>query len=74
MKLSELNPVIESKKVLTINCPCLTGHRIPLPIGEGSNEWTMKGTLENLTLDPSIETGCWSGWIKNGKVVSVSSK
>jgi hypothetical protein len=69
MKLEELHPVIESKKILVIDCPCGTGHRIPLPIGEGKDEWTMKGKLENLSLEPSIEVGCWSGFIKDGKVV-----
>lgn len=70
MKLADLHPVLESKRVLVIDCPCGAGHRLPLPIGKDLNEWQMTGTLDNLTLTPSIETSCSTFLIRNGRVVT----
>jgi hypothetical protein len=33
----------------------------------GPSRWAVSGTgLHDLTTDPSIDCGCWHGWIRNG--------
>lgn len=33
----------------------------------GPSRWAVSGTgLHDLTTDPSVDCGCWHGWIKNG--------
>ena len=37
--------------------------------GKTHPRWEVSGTgLSNLTLSPSVDTGCWHGWVKNGQV------
>lgn len=39
------------------------------PEADPNPRWTMTGTgLEDLTLSPSVNAGCWHGWIQNGEV------
>jgi hypothetical protein len=70
MKLSELNPKIESVRVLVFDCPCGGGHKLRIPIGSEKDQWEMTGKLETLTLRPSIEAGCWHGFVTNGEIVT----
>ena len=35
--------------------------------GGGPSRWAVSGTcLDDLTTDPSVDCGCWHGWIRNG--------
>ena len=74
MKLSELNAAIETHKVLVMDCPCGGKHKLRLPIGAEKHEWSATGDIKNLTLKPSIISDCWEGLIKNGEVLTVSTK
>lgn len=36
----------------------------------GPSRWTVSGTgLHDLTVNPSVDCGCWHGWIKNGDTI-----
>jgi Family of unknown function (DUF6527) len=70
MKLSDLNPAIETYKVLVLDCPCGGKHKLRLPLGPGRHEWTAIGDLANLSLKPTIMCDCWEGLITDGKVIT----
>lgn len=48
------------------------GRGVPKEEVPGPGRWTVSGSsLEDLTLSPSINvSGCWHGWVRNGRVVS----
>jgi hypothetical protein len=52
------------------------GRSVPEDQGSKNREgqpsrWTASGTgYMDLTLSPSIDTGCWHGWVKNGEVTN----
>ncbi len=61
-------------------CPCGSGHMqlvwFANPIGGGppfiARGWRRSGeTLETLTLEPSIATGCWHGYVRGGRTETV---
>lgn len=65
--------------VLTFDCPCgkcagklrvPTTHAAPEthPIGM---RWQASGEFPNLTILPSVDAGCWHGFITNGEVSTV---
>lgn len=74
MRLLDLNPTIKEPGVLVFDCPCnKCGGRVRVPLLPNTNDrgqgWTHTGCLDNLTLTPSVNAGCWHGWIKDGSVV-----
>lgn len=64
------------------NCPCGSGHKLHIPIGDEARGWIASGAgLADLTLIPSIavsggkgdgsSTECWHGFVTNGEVRTV---
>lgn len=47
------------------NCACKTR-----PFDPAHHCWTVTGTPPNLTASPSIDTGTWHGWLRNGVLTS----
>jgi hypothetical protein len=70
MKLANLNPKIEERKVLVCDCPCGGKHKLRLTLGTDRDEWTATGQLSDLTVKPSIVCDCWRGFITNGEIVT----
>ncbi len=75
MILAELDPVINANNVLIFDCPNCRDHRIRVPLSPtgkklegGPLGWGYTGDLSNLTLDPSVNAGCWHGHIENGVI------
>lgn len=73
MRLSSLDPKLSDNKVLRFDCPKCSQpginncHAVRVPL-EGSH-WTYSGEFpETLTVMPSIDIGCWHGFISNGDV------
>lgn len=77
MKLTDLEPKL-TETTLYFKCPACGEHKIAIPIGPGSvfpgKPWSVTGTLENLTVHPSIDAKTppchWHGWIRNGEMVN----
>jgi uncharacterized protein DUF6527 len=74
MLLSELEPKLTSD-VLTFDCPVCKGedsHRIRVPLKPRVDHtglaWDHSGDLENMTLHPSVNAGCWHGHVTNGEI------
>jgi uncharacterized protein DUF6527 len=47
--------------------------RVPLKPGEPNQNgaiWNVTGEYPNLTLTPSINAGCWHGFITNGEIIT----
>lgn len=75
---------LEDAQGVMFDCPKCGGHRlltwfkqpIRLPpvapdLAPGPGRWGFTGSgMENLTLNPSIDAGCWHGWIQEGVVTS----
>jgi hypothetical protein len=79
MKLEDLNPRITDSNVLIFDCPCLQcGGRVRVPLKPTRNHrgesWDHSGKLPNLTLVPSVDAGCWHGYVSNGIITGVPSK
>lgn len=63
---------------LIFDCPnpeCPNGRhgiRVPLApqVDRHGQSWQHSGELPNLTLTPSVDAGCWHGFIRNGELVS----
>ena len=73
MQLSELNPKITESGFLVFDCPCSKcGGRIRVPLHPAQDRdgqsWSHSGNLENITLQPSVNAGCWHGFISNGQI------
>ena len=63
VKLNDLNPVIKADGVLVFDCPrpgCGGQIRVRPDL------WKMAGDLSNLTITPSLRSGCWSGTVADG--------
>lgn len=70
MRLSELDPKITAD-TLRFDCPACLGtshqHGIRIPMVGG--DWTVSGDFPDaITVHPSIDAGCWHGFIKNGEI------
>lgn len=70
MRLSELDPKLTTE-TLRFDCPTCTkegnAHGIRIPASGGT--WTLSGEFpDSLTVTPSIDVGCWHGFIKDGEV------
>lgn len=73
----------DSGEQMQFDCPaCGPGHRLsayfqnPIDGGE-ANGWTPKWersgeTFEELTITPSIDYGCFHGWVEDGRVIDIS--
>jgi len=77
MKLRELDPKLSAATgILVFNCPCgRCGGRIRLRVNSEPSrdpkalQWKMTGEFpDSLTLTPSINAGCWHGYIRDGEV------
>ncbi len=77
MKITDLDPRWKDG-ILVIDCPCgKCGGKIRIPTtlyrGQGqtgdSYKWQVSGEFPNLTLHPSVNAGCWHGFIKDGEIV-----
>jgi hypothetical protein len=72
MRLETLHPRLK-ENVLVFDCPCgQCGGRVRVPVADEKVEgkWKTTGIFPNLTLDPSINAGCWHGNITNGEVTT----
>lgn len=78
MKLTDLDPKL-TDTTLGFRCPACGEHRIMIPIAPGSpvsgNPWKATGTVENLSVTPSIDAetrpNCrWHGFITNGEMLT----
>lgn len=78
-----LRPAAQSGEGVTFDCPkCGPGHRLCAyfknPVdGLEPNGWTPKWertgeTFLDLTISPSIDYGCFHGWVEDGRVIDVS--
>lgn len=77
MLLSEFDPQwkegVNGELILKMWCPCgrKSRHRIRVPITTVKVEtpWRRNGpSFGALTIAPSIDTGCWHGFIEDGQV------
>lgn len=67
MRLSELNPKLSDGNILRFDCPCGQGHSVRVPLGV--SHWSSSGEFpEKFSVSPSINVGCWHGWITDGTV------
>lgn len=78
MKLCELDPKLDKSGFLRFDCPVCSkngnthGIRVPLaPALDGQgHSWQYTGEFPNtLSLMPSIDVGCWHGFITNGEII-----
>lgn len=78
MKLQDLDPKLSDSGILRFDCPVCSavgnshGIRIPLApaIDRHGQSWEHTGIFpESLTVNPSIDAGCWHGHIVNGEIV-----
>lgn len=76
MRLSDLNPKLSDSRILRFDCPTCRDHGIRIPItGADPNKngfvWAAEGEFpDTVTLTPSVDAGCWHGFICNGEVTS----
>ena len=78
IRLSALNPTLhEEAGILVFDCPKCTGdnvHRIRValdPPAKNPKPWKRTGAFpDTLTLTPSINAGCWHGYVTNGEIVN----
>jgi len=78
--LASLNPVIYPNGMIVFDCPNCAGddfHKIRVPVTKATANrhgcwWKMSGSYENITLAPSIDAGCWHGYVTNGMVTQVN--
>ncbi len=75
MRLTELEPQISGAGILTFwcpNCKNTEAHKIRVPLAPAvtnGNSWQHSGqSVENLTLHPSVDAGCFHGYITNGDI------
>ena len=72
IKLADLDPKI-AENVLTFDCPTCRDHRIRVPLHPRQDHtgraWSHFGTIAELTLTPSVDTGCFHGLIQGGNVI-----
>lgn len=76
MKLTELNPKFGRDGFLVFDCPVCNGdraHRIRVSLAPALDKrgqsWSHIGEFpDSLTLTPSVDAGCWHGFIKAGEV------
>ena len=82
MKLRDLDPRLRggdlaSGAFLVFDCPACSpkgdahGIRVPLApkVDQNGQSWQHSGEFpDTLTLSPSINAGCWHGWIENGEI------
>ena len=80
MRLESLEPRWRAG-VLTFDCPCgkCVGRiRVPTKLATPSpsdiavnhHRWDVSGEFPNLTLSPSVDAGCWHGFVREGEVTS----
>ena len=78
MRLSELDPKLSDTGYMRFDCPvCSTkgnAHAIRIPLSPAVDQhgqsWQHTGAFpDSLTVNPSVNAGCWHGWIKNGEVL-----
>lgn len=78
MKLKELNPKLSDNGILRFDCPSCSlkgdahGIRVPLApaVDQHGQSWNHTGQFpDTLTLTPSVDAGCWHGWIRSGEIV-----
>lgn len=72
IKLSDFEPKITPNGFLTFICPTCKDHKIRVPLepqkDSRGQSWKHQGELPNLSLQPSIDAGCWHGNIVNGEL------
>jgi hypothetical protein len=77
MKLSDFDPRVKGG-FLIFDCPTCTpkgdahGIRVPLAPAQDSHgqSWQHSGNFPDLTLHPSVDAGCWHGWIRDGEMLT----
>jgi hypothetical protein len=70
MRLTDLDPKLTAL-TLRFDCPACSlagkSHGIRIPVA--GSHWTVSGEFpDSLTVLPSIDSGCWHGFITNGEV------
>jgi Family of unknown function (DUF6527) len=70
-------------RILVIDCPCGQKHRRRIPLGQPKMKefrdaettcfvWQCTSyDLAGMTLYPSLDFGCWHGYVKNGELLRV---
>lgn len=75
--LLHVSTLEEADGLLLYSCPCGAGHallcwrrgRVPADAEPGPGRWDFSGSdLHDLTLSPSVNLGCWHGFVRNGEV------
>lgn len=75
MKLTDLDARVKNG-VLIFDCPTCSasgnahGIRVALAptVDVHGQSWQHSGEFPNLTLTPSVDAGCWHGFITNGEI------
>jgi len=77
MRLSELDPKLSDSGWLRFTCPVCSlkgnAHGVCIPLAPAvdryGQSWQHTGEFpETLSVTPSIDVGCWHGFITNGEV------
>jgi hypothetical protein len=79
VRLIDLEPDLKPGQ-LTFWCPLCGDHKIRISLKTGepdATRWSMVGTLENMTVKPSIRSDTpprchWHGYITDGAIVTLS--
>lgn len=78
MRLTDLDPTLKAGH-LTFRCPMCGDHMIRIPVADKAdgNAWSASGTLENLTVKPSIRSETkprclWHGYVTDGAIITLS--
>ena len=75
MKLRDFSPVLKDSGFLVFDCPCgKCGGRIRVALAPTKDShgqsWQHFGNFPDLTLHPSVDAGCWHGWIWDGEMLT----
>ncbi len=78
MNLVDLNGKLAGG-YLVFDCPACRDHKIRVPLapmqGPNGHSWQHSGEFPALTLTPSVDAGCWHGFVSMGFVsAGVGSK
>jgi hypothetical protein len=72
--LAELDPKLSDTGFLRFDCPTCRTHGIRVPLAPAVDQygqsWQHTGEFpDTLTLMPSVDAGCWHGFIQDGQIV-----